>query len=246
MTAPAISVVVPVLNEEPNVRPLVEAVRAALGEARPWELLLVDDGSTDGTAREAEACAAEDPRVRLLRLARNYGQTAALQAGFDHARGAVVVTLDGDLQNDPADIPRLLAHLDRWDAVTGWRVNRAAGDSLARRLASRIANAVRNRLSGESIRDSGCTFRAFRRECLRGLTLYRGFHRFLPTLLRMQGYRVLEVPINHRPRRFGRSKYRIFDRALPALADLLVVRWMKARQLRYEVAERLGGDPAGE
>jgi len=180
--------------------------------------------------------------VRLVRLKANAGETAATDAGFKAARGRLVVTMDADLQNDPADIPRLLAHLDRWDAVTGWRVDRAAGDALVRRVASRVANRIRNALSDEAIHDSGCTFRAFRRECIRGLTLYRGFHRFIPTLLRMRGYRVLEVPVNHRPRRFGRSKYGIMNRAFVAFADLLVIRWMKSRLLRYEVAEDLGGD----
>jgi len=155
-----------------------------------------------------------------------------------------VVSMDADLQNDPHDIPGMLKHLEQWDAVTGWRVNRAAGDSLVRRVSSRIANRVRNALSDETIQDSGCTFRAFRRECLRDLVLYRGFHRFIPTLLRMRGYRVLEVPVNHRPRRFGTSKYGIGNRAFRAFVDLMVVRWMKDRLLRYEVAEDLGGTGA--
>ena len=141
---------------------------------------------------------------------------------------------------------RCSAHLDTWDAVTGWRVNRAAGDSVVRRISSRIANRVRNTLSDETIQDSGCTFRAFRRECLRDLVLYKGFHRFIPTLLKMRGFRVLEVPVNHRPRRFGQSKYGIGNRAARAFVDLLVVRWMKDRLLRYEVAEHLGGDGSGQ
>src|SRR5213078_2438950 len=145
-------------------------------------------------------------------------------------------------QNDPHDIPGLLRHLDRWDAVTGWRVNRGAGDSLVRRLSSRVANGARNWLSDEVIQYSGCTFRAFRRECLRGLILYRGFHRFIPTLLKMRGYRVLEVPVRNRPRRFGQSKYGVLNRVFVAAVDLLVVRWMKSRTLHYEVAEDLGGD----
>jgi len=136
----------------------------------------------------------------------------------------------------------LLAHLDQWDAVTGWRVDRAAGDNLVRRASSRIANRIRNWLSDEAIQDSGCTFRAFRRECLRELVLYRGFHRFIPTLLKMRGYRVIEVPVGHRPRRFGRSKYGVLNRAMVAFADLLVIRWMKARFLRYEIVEDVGGD----
>jgi hypothetical protein len=149
--------------------------------------------------------------------------------------------MDGDLQNDPGDIPTLLSHLDRWDAVTGWRVNRREGDPVVRRVSSRVANGVRNWIAGESIQDSGCTFRAFRRECLRGLVLYRGFHRFIPTLLKMRGYRVIEVPVRSRPRRHGQSKYGILNRVFVASADLLVVRWMKNRMLRYEIAENVGG-----
>jgi glycosyltransferase involved in cell wall biosynthesis len=150
--------------------------------------------------------------------------------------------MDADLQNDPHDIPALIQHLEQWDAATGWRVARGDGDSLVRRISSRVANGARNRLSAESIHDSGCTFRAFRRECLRSLVLYRGFHRFIPTLLRMRGYRVVEVPVRHRSRRFGQSKYGVLNRVVVAFVDLLVVRWMKKRLLRYEIAEDLGGD----
>ena len=149
--------------------------------------------------------------------------------------------MDADLQNDPHDIPGMLKHLEQWDAVTGWRVNRGAGDSRVRRISSRVANRVRNALSEETIQDSGCTFRAFRRECLKDLVLYKGFHRFIPTLLKMRGFRVLEVPVNHRPRRFGESKYGIGNRVFKAFRDLLVIRWMKDRLLRYEVAEDVGG-----
>jgi glycosyltransferase involved in cell wall biosynthesis len=184
--------------------------------------------------------------VRLVRLKANAGETAATDAGLKSVRGRYVVVMDADLQNDPHDIPAMLSHLDTWDAVTGWRVNRAAGDSVVRRISSRIANRVRNALSDETIQDSGCTFRAFRRECLRDLVLYKGFHRFIPTLLKMRGFRVLEVPVNHRPRRFGQSKYGIGNRAARAFVDLLVVRWMKDRLLRYEVAEHLGGDGKGQ
>ncbi|HEU5321765.1 MAG TPA: glycosyltransferase family 2 protein, partial [Methylomirabilota bacterium] len=207
-----------------------------------FEVVFVDDGSRDGSSEIIRGFRDADSRVRLVRLKSNAGETAATDAGFKAARGRLVVTMDADLQNDPHDIPRLLGHLDRWDAVKGWRVHREEGDSLVRRLSSRIANRVRNAISEESIQDSGCTFRAFRRECLRGLVLYRGFHRFIPTLLRMRGYRVLEVPVDHRPRRSGRSKYGVMNRAFVAFADLLVVRWMKNRHLRYEVTEDVGGE----
>ena len=143
---------------------------------------------------------------------------------------------------DPRDIPTLLSHLDHWDAATGWRVTRSEGDNVVRRASSRIANHIRNWVTGETVQDSGCTFRAFRRDCLRGLVLYHGFHRFIPTLLKMRGYRVVEVPVSHRARRFGRSKYGVLNRAVVSLADLLVIRWMNARLLRYEIVEDVGGD----
>ena len=238
-----LSVVIPVYNEEENLGALWAELREVLLPlALDFEVVFVDDGSRDRSAEIIRGFREADPRVRLVRLKANAGETAATDAGFKAARGRWVVTMDADLQNDPHDIPRLLAHLEQWDAATGWRVDRGAGDSLVRRLSSRLANCVRNGISDETIADSGCTVRAFRRECLRGLTLYRGFHRFIPTLLRMRGYRVIEVPVNHRPRRFGRSKYGIMNRAFVAFVDLLVVRWMKSRLLRYEVAEDLGGD----
>jgi dolichol-phosphate mannosyltransferase len=238
-----LSVVIPVYNEEENLEALWAELRAVLETlGLSFEVIFVDDGSLDRSPEVVRAFRASDPRVRLVRFKANAGETAATAAGFRAARGRWVVSMDADLQNDPADIPGLLSHLDQWDAVTGWRVNRAAGDSVVRRVSSRVANRIRNGLSQETIRDSGCTFRAFRRECLRELPLYRGFHRFIPTLLRMRGYRVLETPVNHRPRRFGHSKYGVMNRALVAFVDLLVVRWMKSRLLHYEIAEDLGGD----
>jgi glycosyltransferase involved in cell wall biosynthesis len=239
---PDLSVVIPVYNEEDNLPHLWPELRGVLEGLGPgFEVVFVDDGSRDRSAEIIRAFREADPRVRLVRLKANAGETAATDAGFKAARGRLVVTMDADLQNDPHDIPGLLAHLDRWDAVTGWRTHRGEGDNLVRRVSSRVANRARNWLSDESIQDSGCTFRAFRRECLRGLVLYRGFHRFIPTLLRMRGYRVLEVPVRNRPRRFGRSKYGVLNRVFVATADLLVVRWMKSRLLRYEIAENLGG-----
>jgi glycosyltransferase involved in cell wall biosynthesis len=237
-----LSVVIPVYNEEenlPHLWPELRAVLESLGLA--FEVVFVDDGSRDRSAELIRELREADPRVRLVRLKANAGETAATDAGFKTARGRRVVTMDADLQNDPHDIPLLLSHLDRWDAVTGWRVNRGDGDTVLRRVSSQAANRVRNWISDESIHDSGCTFRAFRRECLRGLVLYRGFHRFIPTLLRMRGYRVIEVPVRNRPRRYGESKYGVLNRVFVATTDLLVVRWMKSRLLRYEVAENVGG-----
>jgi glycosyltransferase involved in cell wall biosynthesis len=238
-----LSVVIPVYNEEASLAPLWSELRPVLERlGLVFEVVFVDDGSTDRSAEIIRAFREADPRVRLVRLKVNGGETAATDAGFKAARGRRVVVMDADLQNDPRDLPMLLSHLDQWDAVTGWRVDRAGGDNLVRRVSSRVANAVRNWVSDETIRDSGCTFRAFRRECLRGLVLYRGFHRFIPTLLRMQGYRVIEVPVRHRPRQFGRSKYGVLNRAVVAFIDLLAIRWMSARLLRYEVVEDVGGD----
>ena len=238
-----LSVVIPVYNEEASLSPLWSELRGVLDRLRlSFEVVFVDDRSRDRSAEIIRSFREADQRVRLVRLKTNGGETAATDAGFRAARGRRIVVMDADLQNDPGDIPMLLAHLDRWDAVTGWRVDRAAGDNLVRRASSRIANRIRNWLSDEAIQDSGCTFRAFRRECLRELVLYRGFHRFIPTLLKMRGYRVIEVPVGHRPRRFGRSKYGVLDRAMVAFADLLVIRWMKARFLRYEIVEDVGGD----
>jgi dolichol-phosphate mannosyltransferase len=238
-----VSVVIPVYNEEDNLPHLWPELLSVL-ESLPltFEVVFVDDGSRDRSAELIRGFRDADARARLVRLKANAGETAATDAGFKAARGRLVVTMDADLQNDPHDIPGLLSHLDRWDAVTGWRVDRGDGDSIVRRVSSRVANGARNWISDESVQDSGCTFRAFRRECLRGLVLCRGFHRFIPTLLRMRGYRVIEVPVRNRPRRFGRSKYGVFNRVFVASADLLVVRWMKNRMLRYEVAEDLGGE----
>ena len=237
-----LSVVLPVYNEEENLPllwPELRGVLDALGLTS--EVVFVDDGSRDRSADLIRGFREADPRVRLVRLKENAGETAATDAGFKASRGRWVVVMDSDLQNDPHDIPRLLHELDNWDAVTGWRVKRGDGDTVVRRISSRVANRIRNRISDDTIQDSGCTFRAFRRECLRELVLYRGFHRFIPTLLRMRGYRVIEVPVRNRPRRFGSSKYGVLNRVFVAAADLLVVRWMKKRVLRYEVAENLGG-----
>ncbi len=238
-----LSVVIPVYNEEASLTPLWSELRRVLERLElAFEVVFVDDGSGDRSAEIIRSFRETDQRVRLVRLKTNGGETAATDAGFKAARGRRVVVMDADLQNDPGDIPMLLSHLDHWDAVTGWRVNRAAGDNVVRRASSRIANRIRNWVSDETIQDSGCTFRAFRRECLRGLVLYRGFHRFIPTLLKMRGYRVIEVPVGHRPRQFGRSKYGVLNRAVVAFADLLAIRWMNARLLRYEIVEDVGGD----
>lgn len=223
MAAPALSVVVPMYNEEDSAGPLVEAVRSALGDAYAWELILVDDGSRDRTVERITALTAADPRVRLVRLARNYGQTPAMQAGFDAARGDVVVTMDGDLQNDPRDIPAVLARLDEgYDLVAGYR-ERRQDVFLKRRLPSLIANWLIRQATGVPIRDNGCSLKAFRRPVVDQLHLYSDMHRFIPAVAAATaGARITEMPVRHHARRFGQSKYGL-SRIAKVLADLLVI-----------------------
>ncbi len=233
--APYLSIVVPLYNEAENVEPLHREIEAAVaGGPGGVEFVYVDDGSRDASPARLAALAARDPRVRVLTLLENRGQSAALAAGFASVRGEVTVTLDADLQNDPADIPALLRELERADVVNGVRVERR--DSWVRRLSSRIGNGFRNWVTHESVTDVGCSLRAMRSVYLRRVKLYRGMHRFLPTLLRMEGARVVEIPVRHRPRRHGSSKYGIGNRLFVGLADVLAVRWMQSRHLDYRLA----------
>ena len=238
-TEPQISVIAPCYDERENLRPLVDAIRGALDPVGlTYEIVLVDDGSHDQTWDALRELGRADHRVRALRFAVNCGQSAALWAGTQAARGKILVTLDADLQNPPADIPRLLDALKDADCVCGSRIAaRSQGDSWVRRASSKIANGVRNKVSGETISDAGCCFRAFRRECVANVKFFRGAHRFLPTLIKLEGYRVVEIPVHHQPRQMGQSHYGIWNRVFKASADLLAVRWMKARSLRYRVAE---------
>lgn len=233
-----LSVVIPIFDERNNLAPLVDELLRVLQEQKMlFEVLLVDDGSTDGSTGEIDRLALQHDSVVGIHLRVNRGQTAAFDAGFQIARGRWVVTMDGDLQNDPRDIVRLLAAAgDENDVVAGYRQDRK--DRWHRRVLSRFANSVRNVISGDDIIDSCCSLKAFRRECLLGMKLHVGMHRFLPTLLRMDGYRVCQMPVNHRPRHSGRSKYGIWDRAWCSFVDLLAVRWMKSRRLDYEVLDR--------
>ncbi len=229
---PTLSVIVPLYNEEESVPVLVDEIRAALAEHPAWELILVDDASLDGTVRVASARAAADPRVRLLRLARNYGQTQAMQAGFDAARGDVVVSLDGDLQNDPAEIPRLVAKLEEgYDLVAGYRENRQ-DDFWTRTFPSAVANVLIRYVTKVPIRDNGCSLKAYRRSTLDRMHLYSDLHRFLPALAAATaGARITELSVHHRPRRFGTSKYGA-SRIFKILADLLtitMISWFRER-----------------
>jgi dolichol-phosphate mannosyltransferase len=233
-----ISVVVPVYNEEENLPVLIPQIAEVLRPlGKTYEMIFVDDGSKDHSRRLLKEMALQYPQIRILGFKKNCGETAAGAAGLKEARGEIVITIDADLQNDPKDIPRMLGYLKDYDMVTGWRQKRE--DSWVKRITSRIANRVRNSLSGEEIQDSGCTFRAYKRECLQNLKLYKGMHRFIPTLVKMEGYRVIEIPIAHHPRKFGVSKYTTWNRMWRAFIDLLAVKWMKSRHIHYEIEERV-------
>ena len=229
--SPAVSVVVPLFNEEENV-PILQAELTNALAGIDYEIIFVDDGSRDQTVSRI----APDPRVRVLRFERNAGQSAAMFAGLDKARGAVAVLIDGDLQNDPADIPKLLTEIERGaDLVCGYRAQRK--DTVVKRITSRVANFVRSRFTKDGVRDTGCTLKAMKRECIAALFPFKGMHRFIPALVKGAGYRLVEVPVNHRPRKFGVSKYGLGNRVLRATADMFGVRWLLSRRLNYKVRE---------
>lgn len=229
--SPAVSVVVPLFNEEENV-PILQGELTAALSGLDYEIIFVDDGSTDGTVRRI----APDPRVRLLQFERNAGQSAAMYAGLNSARGDVAVLIDGDLQNDPADIPRLLAEIERGaDLVCGYRAQRK--DTVVKRITSRVANFVRSRFTKDGVRDTGCTLKAMKRECVAALLPFKGMHRFIPALVKGAGHRLVEIPVNHRPRKFGLSKYGLGNRALRATTDMFGVRWLLSRRLNYKVRD---------
>jgi len=242
---PALSIVIPVHNEEGNVEPLLEEVRRALGEyPGGLELVIVDDGSADETLARLQLAARQDPRIRVAHFRHNLGQTAAMAAGFHLARGQAVVTLDGDRQNDPADIPALLTLLKDWDVVCGVRTQRR--DTWLKRISSRIANGFRNWATGDNIVDTGCTLKAYRREWLERLELYQGMHRFLPTLLKMRGARVTQVPVRHRPRVAGKTHYGTWRRLVKGLDDVWAVRWMQRNRIDYAPLLEVAGEQKSE
>jgi dolichol-phosphate mannosyltransferase len=224
--AVAISVIVPAKNEEQNLPILLERLLPVMhGLARPFEVIVVNDGSTDGTMRVLRALAAVHPELRVIDLARNYGQTAAMMAGLDHARGEIMVPIDADLQNDPADIPRLLAKLDEgFDVVSGWRKDRHDA-AIRRNFLSRVANTLISSLSGVHLHDYGCSLKAYRREVIGRVRLYGEMHRFVPIYAAWYGARIAEIPVNHSPRLHGTSNYGL-ERVLKVVLDLMVVRFL--------------------
>ncbi|PNU18579.1 glycosyltransferase [Geothermobacter hydrogeniphilus] len=232
-----ISFVIPVYNEEENLGELWQQI-AAVAEplAVDFQVLFVDDCSSDGSLELIRALAAEHPEVGFLSFARNCGQSAALYAGFQAADGDVIVTMDADLQNDPADLPEMLRYYGDYDMVTGWRYNRQ--DSLSKKIGSRIGNGFRNWLTNENIHDTGCSLKVMSAEMLKRIKMFRGLHRFLPTLMRLEGARVKEVKVNHRPRLHGESKYTNLRRGIEGFYDVIAVRWMQKRHLNIEIGER--------
>lgn len=239
-TRPWVSVVIPIKDERDNLTPLTEQllkILAAREESRTarFEILYVDDGSTDGSGPLLDALATQHPQVNVLHFDRNYGQTSAFDAGFRHAAGELVVTMDGDLQFDPADIPALLPLISRYDLVCGWRKDRH--DNLVRKLSSRIAYLARGLVTGDRIHDTGCSLKVFRRAVIERMPLFEGMHRFFPALAQMHGFTVAEVPVRHFPRAHGRSKYGVGNRLFKSLYDLLAVRWMQSRCLRYRIKQ---------
>ena len=239
-TSPTLSLVIPCYNEEGNLRPLVAAIHQALAPLNlGYEIVITDDCSKDKSWDILKELAGGDPRIRAQRFTFNCGESAASWAGLKAARGQYLVTLDADLQNDPKDLPGFLAALKQFDCVCGTRVEtRGKGDNFVRIASSRIANWVRNKLSGEQISDAGCTYRAFKRECIQQLKFFKGMHRFLPTLFKIEGFTVTEIPVTNNPRFAGQSHYGVWNRLFASFYDLLAVRWMKKRMVRYQIAER--------
>lgn len=223
---PLISLIIPIYNEEPNIRPLLERVFAVVQELGfTYEVLAIDDGSQDGTFNLLEAEAVQRPELKVIRFRRNYGQTAAMMAGIDHASGEILISLDADLQNDPADIPKLLKRLEEgYDVVSGWRIERQDA-KFRRTLLSRIANRLISRISGVRLNDYGCTLKAYRRDVIKGVKLYGEMHRFIPIYASWMGARVTEIPVQHHPRTRGTSKYGL-ERVVKVVLDMIVVKFL--------------------
>lgn len=226
-----LSLVIPAYNEQETIAALLTRIAEVFEEsAICFEAVIVDDGSSDNTLELLKAAKREKTWLRIVTLDRNHGQTAAMSAGFRVAAGRIIATLDADLQNDPAEVLRLMAMLGDCDALVGWRQKRQ--DPWLRKVSTKIANGVRNWLSDETIHDSACSLKVYKRHCLERLMLFEGMHRFMPTLVKMQGYTVAEVPITHHPRYAGQAKYGVWNRVFKAFFDLLAVRWMKKRWIR--------------
>lgn len=231
---PKYSVVIPLKNEEGNVVQLIEELEPVMRSLEePWELICIDDGSTDRTLTLLESMAKDKDYLRVLAFDRNYGQSSAFDAGFKHARGEFVITLDGDRQNDPADIPQLVELAKECDLVCGIRKKR--NDTWFKRFISYWANQVRSRACQDGVSDTGCSLKVYRTECLKSIKMFHGMHRFLPALFTIEGFRLKQIPVNHRERTVGTTKYNIFNRSFNTISDLFAVMWMRKRRLQYKL-----------
>ena len=232
-----LSFIIPVYNEEENIKRLVEEINDAIKILNmSFEIILVDDASTDNSLAVIKTISSKNSSVKYISFLKNAGQSAALYAGIQHAKGNIIITMDADLQNDPADIPGMVKYYGKYDMITGWRYKRM--DSFAKKIGSRIGNYVRNKLTGEMVHDTGCSLKIMNAEMLKKIKLYKGLHRFLPTLMKMEGAKVKEVKVGHRPRKYGVSKYSNLRRGLEGIHDDLAVRWMKKRYINVEVREK--------
>lgn len=232
------SVVVPVFNEEENLRILTQEIVSVMNELKnPYEIIFVDDGSTDDSLKILKELKKEYNQLKVIVFEKNSGQSAALEAGFRKSKGNIIITLDADLQNDPNDIPKLLKELYDCDSVVGWRDKRR--DSLGKKITSFLGNFFRNLFLKDGIHDTGCSLKVFKRKAIERLKLFKGMHRFLPALIMMEGYKVKEVKVNHRPRKYGKTKYGFFDRFRATIIDLLAVMWMKKRVVPYIIKEEI-------
>jgi len=232
------SVVVPLKNEEENIVELINEIEPVMNKVNaPWELICIDDGSTDQTLSILQTLSQDKKYLRILAFSKNFGQSSAFDAGFKAAKGEFVITLDGDRQNDPADIPKMIEAAAHADLVCGHRVNRQ--DPISKKITSKIANFVRSRLCKDSVHDTGCSLKIYRTKCLKKIKMFHGMHRFLPALFEIEGFRVVEIPVNHRERTKGVTKYNFFNRSFNTISDMLAVRWMRSRRLQYQIGQEL-------
>ncbi|MEX1012537.1 MAG: glycosyltransferase family 2 protein [Waddliaceae bacterium] len=228
------SIVIPLKNEEGNISLLIQEVEEVMnGLQKPWELICIDDGSTDQTLPILKDLSKNKPFLKVIAFNKNYGQSSAFAAGFEAAKGEYVITLDGDRQNDPRDIPMLIDEGKGYDLVCGRRKKRK--DTLVKRLTSKLANALRNYLLEDPVKDTGCSLKIYKKSCLQKIKMYNGMHRFLPALFSIEGFSIKEVDVNHRPRTEGQTKYNFFNRSFNTIADLLAVRWMRKRVINYRI-----------
>ena len=228
------SVVVPLKNEEDNIKELIDELKPIMSKMNePWEIICIDDGSSDNTLKILKELALIHPELRIIIFNKNYGQSSAFDAGFKNARGELIITMDGDRQNDPADIPKLLAAAADVDLVCGSRINRR--DPLIKKITSKLANAVRSRVCHDSVQDTGCSLKVYRTSAAQKIKMYNGMHRFLPALFLIEGFRIKEVPVNHRERVKGQTKYNFFNRSFNTISDMFAVRWMQQRHLNYQI-----------